>query len=77
MAEKRDGDVLDVAIVGGGVSGLYSGWRLLTAPDSNSDQQIRLFEGSDRLAGRLMTAVPPGIPAMGFQALLHWVAKKY
>ena len=23
-------DILDVAIVGGGPSGLYSGWRLLT-----------------------------------------------
>lgn len=28
--------VIDVAIVGGGVSGVYTGWRLLTADLSQS-----------------------------------------
>ena len=28
--------VIDVAIVGGGVSGVYTGWRLLTADLSHS-----------------------------------------
>lgn len=81
MAAKKDGDILDVAIVGGGVSGIYSGWRLLTAPDSDSSQKITLFEGSDRLAGRLMSAIPPGIPdarvelgGMRYTSTHTWVA---
>jgi monoamine oxidase len=67
--------VLDVAIVGGGVSGLYSGWRLLTA-DAQRSQTLRamvagrdgrplkvgLFEGSRRLGGRLLSLTPPGMP---------------
>jgi hypothetical protein len=51
--------VLDVAIVGGGVSGIYSGWRLLSTKKA---QQVALFEGSGRLGGRLLTLIPPGIP---------------
>ena len=62
MESKRLNDeVLDVAIVGGGVSGLYSGWRLL---DSGAVKpgQVQLFELSDRLGGRLLSVTPPGMP---------------
>lgn len=62
MAASKEESILDVAVVGGGVSGIYSAWRLLTAPESPKDQNITLFEGSDRLAGRLLSATPPGIP---------------
>jgi hypothetical protein len=48
---------LDVAIVGGGVSGIYSGWRLLTA---DNKRKVAVFEGSDRIGGRLLSARPPG-----------------
>jgi protoporphyrinogen oxidase len=55
--------VLDYAIVGGGVSGIYTGWRLLndSAPGAPKPQ-IALFELSDRLGGRLLSVIPPGIP---------------
>jgi monoamine oxidase len=52
--------VLDYAIVGGGISGIYSAWRL---KDSNREMSIELFEASDRLGGRLLTVVPPQIPS--------------
>jgi hypothetical protein len=58
-----DHDVLDIAIVGGGVSGVYSGWRLLTAPQAAAGPRprIALFEKSSRIGGRLLSVEPPGI----------------
>lgn len=63
----------DVAIVGGGVSGVYSGWRLLTANPGESPQlkklagksgklKVAVFEGTNRIGGRLLSARPPGFP---------------
>ena len=51
---------LDIAVVGGGVSGAYSAWRLQEA-QGNSDR-IALFEYSDRIGGRLFTVTMPGLP---------------
>ena len=56
MSEEQ---ILDVAIVGGGVSGVYSGWRLLGADGA---QRITVFEGSKRIGGRLLSLTPPGMP---------------
>jgi Flavin containing amine oxidoreductase len=53
--------VLDVAIVGAGVSGAYCGWRLL-ATASGPPPRIALFEAADRIGGRLLSLQPPGIP---------------
>lgn len=59
----------DIAIVGGGVSGIYSGWRLVTAAESKKLSEwasikgklkVVLFEGSNRIGGRLLSARPPG-----------------
>jgi monoamine oxidase len=61
----------DVAIVGGGVSGMYSGWRLVTAKVAGAKRpwpwckqggrpRVVVFEGSDRTGGRLLSARPPG-----------------
>lgn len=47
---------LDIAIVGGGISGLYAAWRLASASPS---RRIGLFEGSNRLGGRLDTVRIP------------------
>ncbi|HEX5371495.1 MAG TPA: FAD-dependent oxidoreductase [Aquabacterium sp.] len=61
---KRDtscGHVLDVAIVGGGVSGLYSAWRLLT-DSGDAPPTVAVFEGSGRVGGRLLSVTPPGLP---------------
>ena len=63
----------DVAIVGGGVSGIYSGWRLLTSALGESSQlkklagkkgklKVAVFEGTQRIGGRLLSARPPGFP---------------
>ncbi len=61
----------DVAIVGGGVGGIYSGWRLMTSSagqssvlkkwaGKNGKLKVAVFEGSDRIGGRLLSARPPG-----------------
>jgi hypothetical protein len=52
---------LDVAVVGGGVSGIYSAWRLLT---DGKAKQITVFEASDHIGGRLLSIPPPKIPNM-------------
>ncbi|MCA9899906.1 MAG: FAD-dependent oxidoreductase [Ardenticatenaceae bacterium] len=62
--------VIDVAIVGGGVSGVYTGWRLLTADLSHSrltsdkPLNVQLFELSDRIGGRLVSLDPPEMPGI-------------
>src|SRR5580693_8168138 len=50
---------LDIAVVGGGVSGAYSAWRL---QQSKTEAHIGLFEYSDRIGGRLYTATIAGLP---------------
>jgi hypothetical protein len=70
-------DILDVAIVGGGVSGVYSAWRLIDCDPSKSEilkdwagkrrngkLKIGVFERSDRIGGRLLSVTPPGMPSM-------------
>lgn len=67
--------MLDVAIVGGGVSGVYSAYRLAQADvkksallgkwaDGRADKKLKIavFEGSDRIGGRLLSVTPPGMP---------------
>jgi monoamine oxidase len=76
QANRNSSDVsthYDVAIVGGGISGIYSGWRLATAkpgecatlkgPTGKNDKlKVAVFEGSQRIGGRLLSARPPGFP---------------
>ncbi|MEC4726637.1 FAD-dependent oxidoreductase [Shewanella sp. D64] len=51
---------LDVAIIGAGVSGLYSGWRL--KEDSNTKfMNSAIFDMSDRVGGRLHTIKMHGV----------------
>jgi monoamine oxidase len=52
---------LDYVIVGAGVSGLYSAWRLLT--DTNgaaAPPTVAILESGDRVGGRLLTWLPLG-----------------
>jgi monoamine oxidase len=49
----------DVVIVGGGVSGAYSGWRLL---EDDPSLRVAVCEMSDRVGGRLFSVTPPGAP---------------
>lgn len=47
---------LDVAVIGGGVSGAYTAWRLR---NERPDWSVRLFELSDRIGGRLRSVAFP------------------
>lgn len=53
--------LIDVAIVGAGVSGVYCAWRL---KKEQPHLQVVVFEGSDTVGGRLLSVRPPGIPNM-------------
>ena len=63
---------VDVAIVGGGIGGIYAGWRLMTSPrgaglaadwtKARGNLKVALFEGSDRIGGRLLSARSPLLP---------------
>ena len=55
---RDDSDVLDVLVVGGGVSGCYTAWRLAKA---NPKARIEVFERSDRIGGRLWSVKPEGM----------------
>ena len=53
---SRDGLSIDVAIIGGGVSGLYSAFRLLGGEfesGNNAPDSVHMFEMSERIGGRL------------------------
>jgi len=58
--EAESSQNVDIAIVGGGVSGLYSAWRL---KQQQPGARIVVYESSDyRTGGRLMSAIPPDMP---------------
>ncbi|MGB5555893.1 MAG: FAD-dependent oxidoreductase, partial [Flavobacteriaceae bacterium] len=63
----------DIAVVGGGASGIYTAWRMLLEGHENSQKikkwikargslKIGVFESSDRIGGRVLSAIPPGLP---------------
>src|SRR4029453_14458504 len=52
---------IDIAIVGGGVSGVYSAWRLKQA---HPQQEGFIFEGRGHIGGRLLSVRPPDITNM-------------
>ncbi len=48
--------------MGGGVSGVYAAWRLLTA--KGGPKQVKVFEAANHVGGRLLSAKPPFIDNM-------------
>ena len=63
----------DVAIIGGGASGIYTAWRMLLQGTKDSPQlkkwikargklKIAVFEASDRIGGRILSAKSPNLP---------------
>jgi hypothetical protein len=56
--DETDLDV-DIAVVGAGVAGAYSAWRL---KQQNPENRITLFEYSNRVGGRLYSVPLPGMP---------------
>ncbi|MES2112365.1 MAG: FAD-dependent oxidoreductase [Bacteroidota bacterium] len=57
----KKNEIIDIAIVGGGVSGVYSAWKL---KQKHPNKKIVVFEGGDHIGGRLLSVVPPHIPEM-------------
>lgn len=71
-AQSVEDRTLDVAVIGGGVSGAYAAWRL-SSPDAAGSSRLKasgvegvprvgLFEASERIGGRLWSFEPPGMP---------------
>lgn len=54
-------ETIDIAIIGGGVSGVYSAWKL---KKQYPLKKIAVFEGGDHIGGRLLSVTPPNIPDM-------------
>ena len=64
----------DVVIVGGGAGGVYTAWRMLLEGPDQSEKlkkwqadrggrlKIGIFEMTDRIGGRVLSAIPPGMP---------------
>jgi monoamine oxidase len=50
VSQIPEGNPVGTAVIGGGVAGLYTAWRL-----AECGQKVDLFEASDRLGGRLYT----------------------
>ena len=57
MAEEQ----IDIAIIGGGIAGVYSAWRLKQAYPKT---KIVVFEGNNHIGGRLLSVCPPDIKDM-------------
>ena len=62
---------VDVAVVGAGISGLYTAWRLLSAPNP---PRVALFEASPRAGGRIDTVALPG---PGFESAAEMGAMRF
>ncbi|MBN8568410.1 MAG: NAD(P)-binding protein [Ignavibacteria bacterium] len=50
--EKKEPEKIDIAIIGGGIAGLYSSYRLL---EETKNCKLKLFEKSANLGGRILT----------------------
>lgn len=64
----EDGLELDVAVIGAGAAGLYSGYRLANGTDNNGkklDLKVNIFEASERIGGRLQSVMLPGMNVVG------------
>ncbi|HKH47941.1 MAG TPA: NAD(P)/FAD-dependent oxidoreductase [Thermoanaerobaculia bacterium] len=75
MGDATAENPIDVAIFGGGAAGTYAAYRLMTTP-LNDRLDVRLFERSDRIGGRLWSYRFEGFPeqpaelgGMAFHAL--------
>ena len=72
--EKSHSDYYDIAIVGGGIAGIYTAWRLMKADTEDPTAlkqwkkgdklKIAVFEGGKTTGGRLVSATPPGFKGM-------------
>lgn len=56
MSSEVEREEYDVIIIGGGIGGLYTAWRLGTS----TDLKVLVLESSDRFGGRFMSCEMPG-----------------
>lgn len=64
---KRAAAMLDVIVLGAGVSGLHAAWLL-----EQEGLSVAVLEGRQRVGGRVHTLFDqPGYPEMGFGAMFH------
>ncbi len=66
---KQANSEYDIVIVGGGIAGIYTAWRLIMADKDNpsllkkwkkkAKLRIAVYEGSDLIGGRILSATPP------------------
>lgn len=69
-SDGKSEDELDVAVIGGGPTGLYTAYRLLTgtagskAPLGNGKPRVAVFEATNRLGGRIWSVPAPGAPGL-------------
>ena len=55
-------EIMDLAVAGAGVSGLFSAWRLLDhGARQGKPLSVTVFESDDRVGGRLLSVKPPFI----------------
>lgn len=61
MAGEKTGQqgTIDYAVIGGGIGGVYSAWRLKQA---KPEARVALYEYSDRIGGKLFSVALPGMP---------------
>jgi cation diffusion facilitator CzcD-associated flavoprotein CzcO len=60
---RTTNEPIDFAIIGGGIAGTYVAWRILNSNQASSKyphRSIFLFEGTERIGGRLLTIEIPG-----------------
>ena len=60
MASETSNIKYDVIIIGGGISGLYTAWRLA----NSTNLKVLVLEATNRFGGKFMTCEMPG----GFNA---------
>jgi monoamine oxidase len=78
--EERDerSNLRKVAVIGGGIAGLYTAWRILQ--DSSTPCRVAVYESLDRTGGRLLSKEIPDLPfraelgAMRFRRNHHLLA---
>lgn len=59
-SENCQNDPVEIAIIGGGIAGLYSAWRI--SSDSLNNFKVNLYESDSRLGGRIYSQEIPGVP---------------
>lgn len=74
--DSQDGLSIDVAIVGAGVSGLYTGYRMLTGDYTNNQcppSSVHIFEMNDHIGGRLQSIKLPEMDVVGELGGMHYM----